>query len=42
MKRFGGVDILVLGVGHQQGRKIVDQPPETFMDVMDVNVTSPG
>src|SRR5437588_3193324 len=39
VKRFGGVDILVLASGINKVSKIVDQPPETFMEVMDVNVT---
>src|SRR6202161_3790813 len=39
VKRFGGVDILVLASGINKVQKIVDQPPETFMEVMDVNVT---
>jgi NAD(P)-dependent dehydrogenase (short-subunit alcohol dehydrogenase family) len=39
VKRFGGVDILVLASGINKVAKIVDQPPETFMEVMDVNVT---
>ena len=39
MKRFGGVDIVVLASGINKVQKIVDQPPETFMEVMDVNVT---
>ena len=37
--RFGRVDILVLASGINKVSKIVDQPPETFMEVMDVNVT---
>ncbi|HEY7301378.1 MAG TPA: SDR family oxidoreductase [Xanthobacteraceae bacterium] len=39
VKRFGSVDILVLASGINKVAKIVDQPPETFMEVMDVNVT---
>jgi NAD(P)-dependent dehydrogenase (short-subunit alcohol dehydrogenase family) len=39
VKRFGGVDILVTASGINKVAKIVDQPPETFMEVMDVNVT---
>ncbi len=39
VKRFGGVDIVVLAAGINKVQKIVDQAPETFMDVMDVNVT---
>lgn len=39
VKRFGGVDILVLASGINKVAKIVDQAPETFMEVMDVNVT---
>jgi NAD(P)-dependent dehydrogenase (short-subunit alcohol dehydrogenase family) len=39
VKRFGGVDILVLASGINKVSKIVDQPPEAFMEVMDVNVT---
>jgi NAD(P)-dependent dehydrogenase (short-subunit alcohol dehydrogenase family) len=39
VKRFGAVDILVLASGINKVAKIVDQPPETFMEVMDVNVT---
>jgi NAD(P)-dependent dehydrogenase (short-subunit alcohol dehydrogenase family) len=39
IKRFGGVDILVLATGINKVSKIVDQPPEAFMEVMDVNVT---
>jgi NAD(P)-dependent dehydrogenase (short-subunit alcohol dehydrogenase family) len=37
--RFGGVDILVTASGINKVSKIVDQAPETFMEVMDVNVT---
>jgi NAD(P)-dependent dehydrogenase (short-subunit alcohol dehydrogenase family) len=39
VKRFGGVDILVLASGINKVSKIVDQPPEAFLEVMDVNVT---
>ena len=39
VKRFGGVDILVLAAGINKVSKIVDQPPEAFAEVMDVNVT---
>jgi NAD(P)-dependent dehydrogenase (short-subunit alcohol dehydrogenase family) len=39
VKRFGGVDILVTASGINKVAKIVDQPPETFEEVMDVNVT---
>jgi NAD(P)-dependent dehydrogenase (short-subunit alcohol dehydrogenase family) len=39
VKRFGGVDILVLAAGINKVSKIVDQPPEAFTEVMDVNVT---
>src|SRR5262249_37647615 len=39
VKRFGGVDILVLASGINKVSKIVDQAPETFMEVIDVNVT---
>ena len=39
VKRFGGVDILVTASGINKVAKIVDQPPETFTEVMDVNVT---
>ena len=37
--RFGGVDILVLAAGINKVQKIVDQKPEDFAEVMDVNVT---
>lgn len=37
--RFGGVDILVLAAGINKVAKIVDQPPDIFLEVMDVNVT---
>jgi NAD(P)-dependent dehydrogenase (short-subunit alcohol dehydrogenase family) len=39
VQRFGGVDILVLASGINKVAKIVDQPPEAFSEVMDVNVT---
>jgi NAD(P)-dependent dehydrogenase (short-subunit alcohol dehydrogenase family) len=39
VNRFGGVDILVLASGINKVSKIVDQPPEAFAEVMDVNVT---
>src|SRR3974390_3417028 len=39
VQRFGGVDILVLASGINKVAKIVDQPPEAFAEVMDVNVT---
>jgi NAD(P)-dependent dehydrogenase (short-subunit alcohol dehydrogenase family) len=39
VRRFEGVDILVLASGINKVAKIVDQPPEVFMEVMDVNVT---
>jgi NAD(P)-dependent dehydrogenase (short-subunit alcohol dehydrogenase family) len=39
VSRFGGVDILVTASGINKVSKIVDQPPEAFMEVMDVNVT---
>jgi NAD(P)-dependent dehydrogenase (short-subunit alcohol dehydrogenase family) len=39
VKRFGGVDILVCASGINKVQKIVDQAPETFSEVMDVNVT---
>jgi NAD(P)-dependent dehydrogenase (short-subunit alcohol dehydrogenase family) len=39
VNRFGGVDILVLASGINKVQKIVDQPPENFSEVMDVNVT---
>src|SRR4051794_19772058 len=39
VKRFGSVDILVTASGINKVAKIIDQPPETFMEVMDVNVT---
>src|SRR5258705_6870421 len=37
VKRFGGVDILVTASGINKVSKIVDQAPEAFMEVMDVN-----
>src|SRR3984957_9393912 len=39
VQRFGGVDIVVLASGINKVSKIVDQPPEFFAEVMDVNVT---
>src|SRR5581483_11237203 len=39
VKRFGGVDILVCAAGINKVQKIVDQAPEAFSEVMDVNVT---
>jgi NAD(P)-dependent dehydrogenase (short-subunit alcohol dehydrogenase family) len=39
VQRFGGVDILVLAAGINKVQKIVDQKPEDFSEVMDVNVT---
>jgi NAD(P)-dependent dehydrogenase (short-subunit alcohol dehydrogenase family) len=39
MQKFGGVDILVLAAGINKVQKIVDQKPEDFAEVMDVNVT---
>jgi len=39
VQRFGGVDIVVLASGINKVAKIVDQPPEAFSEVMDVNVT---
>ena len=39
VQRFGGVDILVLASGINKVAKIVDQSPEAFAEVMDVNVT---
>jgi NAD(P)-dependent dehydrogenase (short-subunit alcohol dehydrogenase family) len=39
VKRFGGVDIVVLAAGINKVQKIVDQAPEAFAEVMDVNVT---
>ncbi len=37
--RFGRVDILVVASGRNEVHKIVDMKPETFVDIMDVNVT---
>ena len=39
VKRFGGVDILVMGSGKNDVSKIVDMTPARFLDVMDANVT---
>jgi NAD(P)-dependent dehydrogenase (short-subunit alcohol dehydrogenase family) len=39
VKRFGGVDILVLAAGINKVSKIVDQTPEAFLEVMEVNVS---
>jgi NAD(P)-dependent dehydrogenase (short-subunit alcohol dehydrogenase family) len=39
VKRFGGVDIVVLAAGINKVQKIVEQAPEAFAEVMDVNVT---
>jgi NAD(P)-dependent dehydrogenase (short-subunit alcohol dehydrogenase family) len=39
VKRFGGVDILVVASGQNKVAKIVDQKAEDFLDVMDANVT---
>ena len=39
VKRFGGIDIVVLASGINKVQKIVDQPPDAFTEVMDVNVT---
>jgi NAD(P)-dependent dehydrogenase (short-subunit alcohol dehydrogenase family) len=39
VQRFDGVDILVLASGINKVAKIVDQHPEAFSEVMDVNVT---
>ena len=39
VERFGGVDILVLASGINKVAKIVDQSPDAFTEVMDVNVT---
>jgi NAD(P)-dependent dehydrogenase (short-subunit alcohol dehydrogenase family) len=39
LQNFGGVDILVLAAGINKVQKIVDQKPEDFAEVMDVNVT---
>jgi NAD(P)-dependent dehydrogenase (short-subunit alcohol dehydrogenase family) len=39
VRKFGGVDILVVASGQNKVSKIVDQKPEDFLDVMDANVT---
>src|SRR3954471_248721 len=39
VKKFGGVDILVVAPGQNKVSKIVDQKAEDFLDVMDANVT---
>jgi NAD(P)-dependent dehydrogenase (short-subunit alcohol dehydrogenase family) len=39
VQRFGGVDILVLASGINKVAKIVDQSPDAFAEVIDVNVT---
>ncbi len=39
VQNCGGVDILVLAAGINKVQKIVDQKPEDFAEVMDVNVT---
>lgn len=39
VKKFSGVDILVVASGQNKVSKIVDQKPEDFLDVMDANVT---
>jgi NAD(P)-dependent dehydrogenase (short-subunit alcohol dehydrogenase family) len=39
VKKFGGVDILVVASGQNKVAKIVDQKAEDFLDVMDANVT---
>jgi NAD(P)-dependent dehydrogenase (short-subunit alcohol dehydrogenase family) len=39
VKTFGRLDILVVASGQNKVSKIVDQKPEDFLDVMDVNVT---
>lgn len=39
VKRFGGVDILVVASGKNDVAKIVDMAPARFLDVMDANVT---
>jgi NAD(P)-dependent dehydrogenase (short-subunit alcohol dehydrogenase family) len=39
VQHFNGVDILVLAAGINKVQKIVDQKPEDFAEVMDVNVT---
>jgi NAD(P)-dependent dehydrogenase (short-subunit alcohol dehydrogenase family) len=38
VQRFDSVDIVVLASGINKVAKIVDQPPEAFAEVMDVNV----
>jgi NAD(P)-dependent dehydrogenase (short-subunit alcohol dehydrogenase family) len=39
VKKFGRVDILVVGSGQNKVSKIVDQKAADFLDVMDANVT---
>jgi len=39
VRKFGGVDILVVASGQNKVSKIVDQKAEDFLDVMDANVT---
>ena len=39
VKRFGAVDILVMGSGKNDVAKIGDMTPARFLDVMDANVT---
>ncbi len=39
VKRFGGVDILVMGSGKNDVSKIGEMTPARFLDVMDANVT---
>jgi len=39
VQRFGGVDILVLASGINKVAKIVEQTPDAFTEVIDVNVT---
>jgi NAD(P)-dependent dehydrogenase (short-subunit alcohol dehydrogenase family) len=39
VKRFGGVDILVVASGQNKVAKIADQKADDFLDVMDANVT---
>ncbi len=39
VSRFGGVDILVVASGINKVSKIVEQKPEDFAEVMEVNVT---
>jgi NAD(P)-dependent dehydrogenase (short-subunit alcohol dehydrogenase family) len=39
VQRFGGADILVLASGINKVAKIVDQSPDAFAEVIDVNVT---